>query len=96
MPQQPATAREITRERPADFDMELAARLLREHRIEGHDLPHIDRLQSELGGDPTDLFPTKETEMLLQQMTEPQHSRPLLVRRIVRDNRVDMTLKLNW
>ena len=65
MPEQTTAARQVARQGPADLDVKLAARLLRKHRVEGHHFPNIDRLQSELGGDPTDLLCAEKSEVLL-------------------------------
>ena len=50
----PVAAHERTGERAADLDVAPADRLLPEHRIEGHELVDVDRLELEPGRDPLD------------------------------------------
>ena len=91
-----AAAAEFAGERPADFDVKLAARLGSEHRVECHHFPNVDRLQAKLRRGPFDLFPAKLAGVFLQQMQQPQHRCAFVLRRVVRDDLVDMTLELGW
>ena len=90
-----ATA-EFAGERSAHLDVELAARFGREHRVKRNQLPDVDRLQAELGRGPLDLLLAELAELFLQEMQEPQHCRPFVLRRVVRDDLVDVLLEFCW
>src|SRR5467141_550388 len=64
--EQAAAAGKVAGERPANLDVELAAWLLREHRVERDDFPDVDRLQSKFLRRPFDLFPAEIAKVLLQ------------------------------
>ena len=91
-----ARASQVTGQRATNFDVELAARFLREHRIKRDDFPDIDRLQTEFVRDPLNLFFAETFKMFLQQMTKPQDRRAFLIRRIMRDDLVDVLLEFDW
>src|SRR5688572_1872547 len=81
-------------QRAADFDHVLACRLLAEHRIERDELVNVDRLQAELLRGPLDGLLREPAEVFLQRVQQHQRRAPLLVRRIMRDEFVDLGFEL--
>ena len=74
-----------TAERPANSDVCLAGALLAQHWIKTDQFEDVDRLQTELGRDPTHGVIVDETKMFLPKMEEWKRRAAFLIGRIMRD-----------
>lgn len=82
------TARHGAGKRPADPDVILPGSGLPEAGVKRHHFGHLDVLQSELLSHPRNRFLLDESEMMLQQVQNRQHSTALR-HRVMRDGFVD-------
>src|ERR1035437_3408693 len=80
-----------TAQRAAHLQMIPSDRLSVKHWVEGHQLVNVDRLESQLGGDPFHRLERDVAETFLYRMQQHQGCAPLI--RIMRDQFVDLRLK---